>query len=412
MVPMAGFSFDITAKSGQARTGVVHTLHGDIETPAFIPVGTKAAVKMLDTADLHRLKAPAVLANTYHLYLRPGPELINKLDGVGRFMGWDGPTFTDSGGFQVFSLGFGLEHGVGKINNIFPSEQSRENVVISKKKLMKVDEDGVNFVSHLDGSKHRFTPEYSIDIQQKLGADIIFAFDECTSPLHDEAYTAQAMLRTHRWAERSIQAWTNRENQALYGIVQGGTYKNLRIASTEFIAGLNTPGIAIGGSLGKSKQDMYNILDWSLPILPEEKPRHLLGIGEVEDLFGGSSRGIDTFDCVAATRMARNGGTYVHPNNGGHPDNKFHINVRSAIFASDSLPLDPSCSCYTCENHSRAYIRHLFASHELLAKRLATIHNLHFIFTLMDSIRKAIRNDTLRQLAAEWSVSYVLPKRN
>ncbi len=333
-----------------------------------------------------------------------------KFGGVGKFMGWDGPTFTDSGGFQVFSLGFGLEQGVGKINNIFPGEQASQKVVMPKKKLMTIDEDGVNFVSHLDGSRHRFTPENSIDLQQKIGADIILAFDECTSPLHDENYTRQAMERTHAWAKRSVQAWTNRDTQALYGIIQGGAYQKLRIQSTEFIAGLDTPGIAIGGSLGSSKQDMYDILDWSLPILPEDKPRHLLGIGEVEDLFGGSARGIDTFDCVAATRMARNGGTYIRPENGGKPANKFHINVRSAKFASDNQSLDPGCSCFTCVGHTRAYVRHLFASGELLAQRLATIHNLHFIFTLMSEIRAAIQNESLLKLAETWSTSNVLPK--
>ncbi len=325
-------------------------------------------------------------------------------------MGYSGPTFTDSGGFQVFSLGFGLEQGVGKINNIFPGEQVSEKIVMPRKKLMTIDEDGVNFVSHLDGSRHRFTPESSIDLQQQIGADIILAFDECTSPLHDETYTAQAMKRTHAWAQRSVQAWTNRDTQALYGIIQGGAYKKLRVASTEFIAGLDTPGIAIGGSLGTSKQDMYDILDWSLPILPEDKPRHLLGIGEVEDLFGGSARGIDTFDCVAATRMARNGGTYIHPKNGGNPANKFHINVRSAKFASDDQPLDPGCTCATCQNHSRAYVRYLFASGELLAQRLSTIHNLHFIFTLMSDIRGAINNESLSSLAKQWHATHILPK--
>lgn len=404
---MSAIHFDITARSGRARTGVIHTPHGAIETPAFIPVGTKATVKTLDIADLHGLKTPAVLANTYHLYLKPGSDLVEQFGGIAKFMNWDGPTFTDSGGFQVFSLGFGLEHGVSKVNNIFPDEQSRQPVQEStKKKLMKVDEEGVSFISHIDGSKHRFTAESSIAIQQQLGADIIFAFDECTSPLHDIHYTREAMGRTHRWAERSKAAWTNRDQQALYGIVQGGAYKNLRIESTEFIAGLDTPGFAIGGSLGKSKRDMYDIMDWSLPILPEDKPRHLLGIGEVEDLFAGSSRGIDTFDCVGATRMARNGGTYVSPQNGGGPKNNFHINIRAAKFASDAEPLDPGCACFTCQNHSRAYIRHLFASGELLAMRLATIHNLHYIFRLMESIRENIRNDSLKTLATKWGVEH------
>ncbi|HEX5797996.1 MAG TPA: tRNA guanosine(34) transglycosylase Tgt, partial [Candidatus Saccharimonadales bacterium] len=244
----AAINFKITAKDGKARTGVLSTPHGDIKTPAFIPVGTKANVKTLDVGDLEDLKAPAVLANTYHLYLRPGENLIHESGGLGKFMGYTGPTFTDSGGFQVFSLGFGLEHGVSKVSNIFPDEEVASRAQQTpKKKLFKIDDDGVNFVSHLDGSKHRFTPEKSIEIQQKIGADIIFAFDECTSPLHDKQYTTEAMLRTHEWAKRSVQAWTNRENQALFGIIQGGAYKDLRQQSTEFICSLDTPGIAIGG---------------------------------------------------------------------------------------------------------------------------------------------------------------------
>jgi queuine tRNA-ribosyltransferase/7-cyano-7-deazaguanine tRNA-ribosyltransferase len=405
---MSAISFDITARSGQAQTGVIHTPHGTIETPAFIPVGTKADVKMLDVSDLKSLNAPAVLANTYHLYLRPGPELIARFGGVGEFMGWDGPTFTDSGGFQVFSLGFGLEHGVSKVSNIFPDEEEARANSPQKKKLMKVDEDGVSFVSHLDGSKHRFTAESSIDIQQKLGADVIFAFDECTSPLHDKKYTEKAMKRTHQWAKRSVQAWTNREKQGLYGIIQGGAYKDLRLKSSEYICSLDTPGIAIGGSLGRSKSDMYDILDWILPVLPDNRPRHLLGIGEIEDLFGASARGIDTFDCVSPTRIARNGSVYVSPKNGGSPKNKFNINIRSQRYASDSKPLDPGCQCFTCKTHSRAYIRHLFASGELLAMRLCTIHNLHFVLSLMSEIRLAIQNDSLHELAKKWGTSHVL----
>lgn len=402
---MTAVKFVVTSRSGHARTGIISTPHGEIETPAFIPVGTKATVKTLDVSDLINLKAPAVLANTYHLYLRPGPDLIEEFGGVGKFMGWKGPTFTDSGGFQVFSLGFGLEHGVGKVANIFPDENaSDKKQATPKKKLFKIDQDGVNFVSHLDGSKHRFTPENSIQWQQKIGADIILAFDECTSPMHDKKYTAEAMNRTHDWAKRSVEAWTNREKQGLYGIIQGGAYKDLRIASSEFICSLDTPGIAVGGSLGKSKKDMYEILDWTIPVLPEDKPRHLLGIGEIEDLFGASAKGIDTFDCVAPTRNARNGSVYVSPKNGGTPKNKFSINIRAARYAGDSGPIDPGCDCFTCLTHSRAYIRHLFASGELLSMRLATIHNLHFIFNLMRRIRQAIENQTLDELATDWKV--------
>lgn len=394
---MSAIDFKISHKSGAARTGTLKTPHGVIETPAFIPVGTKANVKTLDVSDLKNINAPAVLSNTYHLYLRPGEELISKFGGVGKFMGWDGPTFTDSGGFQVFSLGFGLEHGVGKVSNMFPDDDKNKKNT-SKKKLFKIDQDGVNFVSHLDGSKHRFTPETSIQIQQKIGADIILAFDECTSPMHDEAYTAEALGRTHDWAKRSKAAWTKREEQALYGIIQGGAYKKLRTKSAEFISELDTSGIAIGGSLGKSKSDMFKILDWTLPIMPDNKPRHLLGIGEISDLLLASAVGIDTFDCVAPTRNARNGSVFISPEYGGNIKNKFSINVRAQKFANDESPIDPSCDCFTCNNHSRAYIRHLFASGEILAMRLATIHNLRFIINLMAQVRSAINEDRTNKL--------------
>lgn len=398
------FRFDIHARDGQARTGTVHTPHGPIETPAFTPVGTQASVKTLDIQDLHAIKAPVVLANTYHLYLRPGAELIERHGGLGKFMNWNGPTITDSGGFQVFSLGFAIEHGVGKVANIFPDEDAIENKPVGKK-LMKIDDEGVSFRSHLDGSSHRFTAERSVQIQQQIGADIILAFDECTSPLHDERYTAKAMERTHAWAQRSLAAWTNRETQSLYGIVQGGAYRSLREQSAAFINGLDFPGVAIGGSLGKSKRDMYDILDWTLPLLSEEKPRHLLGIGEVADLFAGVRRGVDTFDCVAPTRMARNGTVYITPQAGGTPANKFRLNIAAAKYRDDASPIDPNCTCSTCSHHSRAYLRHLFHAGEMTGLRLATIHNLHFILTLMSGIRTAIAEHRLDALAAEWRLS-------
>jgi queuine tRNA-ribosyltransferase/7-cyano-7-deazaguanine tRNA-ribosyltransferase len=303
----------------------------------------------------------------------------------------------------VFSLGFGLEHGVSKISNIFPDEDLPERRV-TKRKLMTVDEDGVSFRSHLDGSLHRFTAERSIELQQQIGADIILAFDECTSPLHDERYTAAALARTHAWAERSLKAWTNRETQALYGIVQGGAYRSLRESSARFIDGLDFPGYAIGGSLGRSKQDMYDILEWTAPLLNAAKPRHLLGIGEISDLFAGVVRGIDTFDCVAATRMARNGAVYLSPAAGGKPANKFRLNIEAAAYADATGPIDPACDCRVCQTHSRAYLRHLFHAGEALGPRLATIHNLHFVLSLMADMRAAIERHELEVLAAEWGV--------
>jgi len=382
------------------------TPHGPIETPAFIPVGTQATVKTLDVADLQRLQAPAVLSNTYHLYLRPGTKLIEQSGGLAQFMSWDGPTFTDSGGFQVFSLGFGLEHGVSKMSNIFPDEPGQERKG-GKPKLMKVDDDGVSFRSHLDGSRHRFTAETAIQLQQEIGADIILAFDECTSPLHDERYTARALARTHAWAKRSKDAWTNRDAQALYGIVQGGAYEKLRKESAAFMAELDFPGYAIGGSLGRSKQDMYDILEWTTPLLPDDRPRHLLGIGEIEDLFTGVSRGMDTFDCVAPTRMARNGAAYITPGSGGTPDNKFRLNVAAAKYQADSQPIDDDCTCFTCQHHNRAYLRHLFNTGESLGPRLVTIHNLHTIFTLMQQIRDSIEEGGFIQLAERWGVANI-----
>ncbi len=398
---MSAINFSILAADGAARCGTLATSHGPINTPAFTPVGTKAAVKTLDPVDLRQLGAEAVLANTYHLYLRPGEKTIKKLGGLHGFMGWDGPVITDSGGFQIFSLGFGLEHGVGKISGIFPDEDGRPPAA-SQEKLMTVTDAGVRFRSHLDGSQHELTPESSIQIQQDLGADLIFAFDECTSPLHDYDYTSAALQRTHRWAERCLAAWTNRKRQALFGIVQGGAFEDLRLQSARFIDQRDFSGVAIGGSLGKTKADMHRILEWVTPLLDPAKPRHLLGIGEIEDFFEGVARGIDTFDCVAPTRMARNGTVYLSPANGGTRRNKFRLSISAAKYANDPAPLDPGCDCVTCASYSRAYIRHLFNTSETLGHRLATIHNLRFIVRLTGSMRAAIQERRLARLASEW----------
>lgn len=400
---MSAIKFSATAKDGAARRGVLTTPHGKFRTPAFIPVGTQATVKSLDTDDLRRVKAEIVLSNTYHLYLRPGTPLIKRLGGIHQFMDWNGPILTDSGGFQVFSLGWGLAHGVSKISNIFPDEDDRQRPA-EKPRLMRVGDDGVTFASHLDGSRHRLTAEISIQAQQDLGADIILAFDECTSPLHDEEYTRQALERTHRWAERSLGAWTNRRRQALFGIVQGGAYRSLREESARFMDGLGFPGYAIGGSLGRTKRDMHRILDWVNPLLDPQKPRHLLGIGEVEDIFHGVRRGVDLFDCATPTRMARNGTVLIRPENGGTPKNRFRLSVRAARYRADTKPIDPSCDCPTCRNYSRAYLRHLFATKEMLGPRLATLHNVRFMTRLMEDIRAAISAGQLDQLAQDWSI--------
>lgn len=383
-----------------ARTGRLHTPHGDVLTPAFVVVGTQAAVKGVTPWELRELGAQILLANTYHLLLRPGPEVIAELGGLHRFMAWDRPIMTDSGGYQVFSLGFGLEHGVGKIVGMFPDEPAGgrrpRRTGGQPARLMRVDDDGVTFTSHIDGSRHRLTPEDSIRIQEQLGADIILAFDEPTSPLHDEAYTAQALERTHRWALRCLDA-RRRTDQALYGIVQGGAFRRLREASAAFIGSLPFEGFAIGGSLGRSKADMLAVLDWTIPALAEERPRHLLGIGEPEDLFASIERGIDTFDCVAPTRYARHGVLYT---------SRGKLTITNAAYQLDPDPIDPDCSCYTCESFSRGYLRHLFQADELLAYTLASIHNLHLIVNLVNSIRSAIDRGYYADFKAAWLARY------
>ncbi len=397
------FSFKIKAISGNARTGILTTPHGEIRTPAFVAVGTLGTVKSLSAQDLEDLGIQVIIANTYHLHLQPGEGLIQELGGLHKFMGWNGPIMTDSGGFQIFSHGAGKEHGVGKVASIFPEESDRGGHLTTKKgkSLVKIDEGGAQFVSYLDGSIHRFTPESVIEIQKKIGADIILPLDECTSPLHDYQYTKQAMERTHRWAQRALEAFYGAKGpahrQAIFGIVQGGAYQDLREQSSTFIGSMEFHGFAIGGSLGKSKSDMYNVLDWTIPLLPSSKPRHLLGIGEIEDIFEIVKRGVDLFDCVAPTRTARTGVLFVR----GEPRNRIHI--LNSRFRSDPRPIDESCTCSTCLRYSRAYIRHLFAAKELLGIRLATIHNLSFIQNLMKEIRGSIESNTFPQLATSYS---------
>ena len=395
------FSFDIIAIDGNARAGRIITPHGSIETPSFVPVGTQATVKAMSAEDLRNVKCQVIIANTYHLHLQPGEDLIEKLGGLHAFMNWDGPLMTDSGGFQIFSHGAAKEHGVGKISSLFPEEQDRGRHLSSMKgkPLVTVEEDGVEFISYLDGSRHRFTPENVMEIEKKLGADIILVLDECTSPLHDYEYTKMAMDRTHRWALRSLDIFhrTSDKRQALFGIVQGGAYRDLREESASFIADQDFQGYAIGGSLGRSKDDMYNVMKWTAPFLPKDKPRHLLGIGEIDDIFEAVKCGIDLFDCVAPTRMARTGTLF------NRSAERFRIHILNAQFKDDPRPIEERCNCYTCRNHSRAYLRHLFVARELLAVYLATIHNLYFIESLMQEIRSAIREERLAKLKNEWN---------
>ena len=442
------FEFRFNAsKYGLARRGAIKTAHGVIETPAFVPVGTQAAVKGLTPEELEHTGTQVIFANTYHLHLRPGEKVVKKQGGLHKFMGFDRPIMTDSGGFQAFSLGFGLEHGVGKIASIFPSQwpgggasagrpaaPATQGVAVKeinkrpataltsvrapfaadvagrlvasanssplRKKLCEVNENGVEFKSHLDGRKVLLTPELAMRIQNDLGADIIMAFDECTSPLAGKEYTLKALGRTHRWAVRSQKAHKNK-GQALYGIVQGGAYQDLRLESANFMARLNFPGYAVGGSLGKSKAEMHDILDWVGPPLPNKKPRHLLGIGTPEDIIEGVKRGLDTFDCVAPTREARNGRLYVFKKfdlkkllgsqkltTAGQVYTK--VSITTAPYQNDKKPLDLNCGCYTCIHFSRAYLNHLYRAGEMLGPRLGTIHNLYFMNWLMAEIREVV----------------------
>ncbi len=381
------FQFEIVKriKNSLGRAGIISTPHGEIKTPAFSVVGTKATVKSVTPEQVRSTGSEVVLANTYHLYLEPGEKLIKQAGGLHKFMNWDGPIITDSGGFQAFSLGVAYGQGVNK----FISKDMPELEVLARgysdanEKKAKITEDGVDFKSIIDGSTHFFSPEKSIQIQNDLGADIIFAFDECTSPHASKEYLVSAMERTHRWAERSLLAHKEvQNNQALFGIVQGGRHEDLRKISAQFIGGMDFAGFGIGGSF--VKEDMATSVRWVNEILPVEKPRHLLGVAEPVDLFLGVENGCDTFDCVAATRMSRNGSIYTLQGK---------INITNAKFKADFSPLDQNCDCYTCQNYTKAYVAHLFRSHEMLAATLATIHNITFINKIMVGIRESILTD-------------------
>ena len=367
---LMSFEFDLLIEddASAGRLGRFHTPHGAVETPVFAPVGTQATVKAMKPEDLHTVGATLILSNTYHLYLRPGDELIRDLGGLHAFMNWDGPILTDSGGFQVFSL--------------------------SDKR--KIDDDGVTFQSHLDGSKHRFTPEKSIQIQENLGADIIMMFDECPPPT-DYDYVKNSLARTHSWALRCLDAKT-RADQALFGIVQGGIFPDLRFESARFLTDLDLPGYAVGGlAVGETKMQMVATLETLTPLLPRDKPRYLMGVGEPDDLVRGVLQGIDIFDCVLPTRLARHGSAMII---GGR------LNLRNAQFERDDKPLDPLCGCYTCTHFTRAYLRHMVRANEILGHILLSTHNLYFLINLMARIRKAIRKGELTQFAIDFLNHY------
>ncbi len=391
-----------TCKQSGARLGRLHTPHGVIETPIFMPVGTQATVKAMTPEELKEIGSQIILSNTYHLYMRPGHDLVKEAGGLHKFMNWDRPILTDSGGFQVFSLG----------------------------PLRKITEEGVHFRSHIDGSKHFISPEKAMEIQNALGSDIMMAFDECAPYPADREYVKNSLERTTRWLKRCKEAHKNTENQALFGIIQGGMYKDLREQSAKEILELDLPGYAVGGlSVGEPKHLMYEVLDYTVPLMPEDKPRYLMGVGSPDDLLDlmyevldytvplmpedkprylmgvgspddlleGVIRGIDMFDCVLPTRIARNGTAMT---------SQGKVVVRNAKYARDFTPLDPECDCYCCKNYTKAYIRHLVKANEILAARLISTHNLRFLLKLMEDVRQAIMEDRLLDFKDEFFAKY------
>ena len=390
------FSFREEARlaGSLGRTGVISTPHGEIQTPAFIPVGTKATIKGVLPESIKDLGGQAVLANAYHLYLQPGPAIVDEAGGLGSFMNWDGPTFTDSGGFQVLSLGVGFKKVIAMDTETFRSD---EVIAEKKERLAHVDDDGVTFKSHLDGSMHRFTPEISMQVQHQLGADIIFAFDECTTLHNTRGYQERSLERTRLWAQRCLVEHgrltterSHRPYQALFGVLQGAQYEDLRRKAAKDLSNLNAEGVSfdgfgLGGALDKEK--LGTIIGWMSEELPRDKPRHLLGIGEPDDLFTGVENGADTFDCVAPSRQARTSAVFTR--NG-------RVNLSNSKYQRQFAPIDAECDCYTCSHYTAAYIAHLFRSKEMVAGTLATIHNERFIVRLVDQMRESItRGDFL-----------------
>lgn len=432
-----------TSSGSKARVGRITTDHGIVGTPAFVPVGTQATVKSLTPQDLKEIGVQIFFGNTYHLHLRPGEDVIKDFGGLGKFMGWSGATMTDSGGFQVFSLAksapalrsprqfddfstppFNASLNVARagfsqktsLNSSFKNSSHAEapralspDVDKEAPKLVTITDNGVTFRSHIDGSLHEFTPEKSIQIQKKLGADIILAFDQCVPYPSSHQYAKQAMERTHKWGLRSLECFNDiyhlsgeKRKQSLYGIIQGGVYRDLREKSARFISSLPFDGIAIGGvAVGESKKEMMDVLDWIMPILPGEKPRHLLGVGEIDDIFKTIERGIDMFDCVLPTRLGRTGFILISPPE-GNVKKRFRIDIAKSKFAKDKRPLCKDCDCFVCQQFTRGYIHHLFRVKELLAYRLASYHNLYFVTNLVSKIRNAILDGRFNRFRKEW----------
>ncbi|HML52081.1 MAG TPA: tRNA guanosine(34) transglycosylase Tgt [Propionicimonas sp.] len=395
-----GFSQGTVLENGLGRTGVIHTPHGDIQTPAFVAVGTKATVKAVLPEAVAQLGAQAVLANAYHLYLQPGADIVDAAGGLGAFMNWPGPTYTDSGGFQVMSLGVGFK----KVLAMDTAGLADDAVIApGKNRLAHVDDEGVTFTSHLNGDRHRFTPEVSMQIQHQLGADIMFAFDECTTLMNTRVYQEDSVQRTHAWAGRCLAEHARltaervgKPYQALFGVVQGAQYEDLRRQAARELAelvvdGYGFDGFGIGGAL--EKENLGTIVGWVASELPDDKPRHLLGISEPDDFFAAIEAGADTFDCVMPSRVARNAAIYT-------ADGRYNVNT--SAHRRSFMPLEENCDCYTCANYSRAYLHHLFKAKEMLASTLATIHNERFTVRLVDTIRASIHQGRFEEFRAEY----------
>ncbi|MHA7210225.1 tRNA guanosine(34) transglycosylase Tgt [Arthrobacter sp. MDT1-65] len=380
------------------RTGTITTPHGEIRTPAFIPVGTKASVKAVLPGSMAELGAQALLANAYHLYLQPGADILDEAGGLGAFMNWPGPTFTDSGGFQVMSLGSGFKKVITMDVPVDADQAGADDrVAAGKERLAHIDDDGVWFKSHLNGDRHRFTPEISMQVQHQLGADVMFAFDELTTLMNSRGYQEESLERTRLWAlrciaehERLTAERSHRPYQALFGVIQGAQYEDLRRKASVDLGGLDFDGFGIGGAL--EKENLGTILGWCSDELPEDKPRHLLGISEPDDLFTGIENGADTFDCVSPTRVARNSAFYT-------PDGRW--NLSNARFRRDFTPLVEGCDCYTCTHYTRAYIHHLYKAKEMVSATLISIHNERFVVRMVDDARDAIDDGTFYDLKAE-----------
>lgn len=379
---MIEFSIQKKSKKSYARLGILKTPHGEVETPSFVPVATQATVKTLTSAEVRATKTQILISNTYHLHLKPGEKIVKAGKGLHTFMQWPYSLMTDSGGFQVFSLGFGKDFGTGKL--LKKKHHGKAITTGQQPKLLKITDDGVWFTSFLDGKKLFLSPKQSVRIQEDLGADIIFAFDECTSPIADYAYTKVSMARTHAWALQSLDAQTTK--QSMYGIVQGGKFKDLRIESARFIRSLPFDGFGIGGEFGDNKQTMIHMLNWTLKELPENKPRHLLGIGYLEDIPKIIASGVDTFDCTLPTHAARHGLAFT---------SKGKIDILKSIHLKDKKPLDPQCDCMVCTTYTRSYLCHLMRAKEITALRLLTTHNLYFFNTFVESMRTRIKQGKL-----------------